>query len=93
MHLKTNIALLPLTFQIVLLSGHAPFTASIITFMTIPRMTTHDLQEIGRQWAHIVLGEGLRYKGPTIDPRHSPFYKRYQNRLLCWGQLRKVGML
>ena len=68
-----------------LLSGYASFAAGLITFLTIPETATLDLYEIDRQWAHIVSGEGSRYEGPAIDPRHLSFYERNQNSLLCRG--------
>ena len=71
--------------DLLLLSGCATFAAGLITFVTIPETTTLDLQEIDIQWAHIISGNGLRYEGPAVDPRHLSFYERYQNRLLCRG--------
>ena len=69
-----------------LLSGCASFAAALITFVTIPDMTTMDLHEIDRQWAHIVSGKESRYEGLAIDPRHLSFYERNQNLLLCRKQ-------
>ena len=76
-----------------MLSGYTWFAAGIIPFVTILETMTLDLQEIDRQWAHILSEEGMRYEGLAIDPRHLLFYERYQNRLLCRGQPTKVGRM
>jgi MFS family permease len=69
-----------------LLSACASFAAALVTFLTIPETTTLNLDEIDRQWAHIVSGKESRYEGPAIDPRHLSFYERNHNWLLCQKQ-------
>lgn len=64
-----------------LLSGYANFAACLITFFTIPDVTTLDLYEIDKQWHKVLCDE--RYEGPATDPKHLSFYERNQNRLCC----------
>lgn len=64
-----------------LYSGYASFAASLITFFTVPEVTTLDLYEIDKQWHKVLLDE--RYEGPATDPKHLSFYERNQNKLFC----------
>ena len=63
------------------ISGYASLIACVITFWTIPDVTTLDLHEIDRQWSLTLQGRRSEYVGDATNPKFLSYYER-----------RKLGM-
>jgi hypothetical protein len=61
-----------------LLSGYASFAACVVTFWTIPDVTTLDLYELDRQWRLTLEGRRSEYVGDANKPEYLSHYERTQ---------------
>jgi hypothetical protein len=61
-----------------LLSGYASFAACVVTFWSIPDVTTLDLYELDRQWRLTLEGRRSAYVGDANKPEYLSHYERTQ---------------
>jgi hypothetical protein len=59
-----------------LVSGYASFAACVVTFWTIPDVTTLDLHEIDRLWSMTLDGRRAEYIGDASSPKYLSHYER-----------------
>jgi hypothetical protein len=64
------------TVDLFLFSGYASIAACLVTFWTIPDVTTLDLYEIDRQWWMTLEGRRAEYIGDANKAKHLSYYER-----------------
>ena len=63
-----------------LISGYTSFAAVVVTFLTIPDLTTLDLYEIDKHWRMILNGNEQEYDGAAVDSKHLSYLERKKHR-------------